>query len=140
MPRLIDAHTIGLEDAQLAIAAAVGKATSIGVGVCIAVVDRAGHLVGYARMDGAPVLTGQLAQDKAYTAACFGVPTHQWWEMIRDDQALVHGITKVDRLIIFGGGIPLEHEGAVVGGIGVSGKSSADQDRAIAEAGAQAWS
>jgi uncharacterized protein GlcG (DUF336 family) len=139
-PRVIDASTIGLEAAQLAIAGAIEKAKSLDFYVCIAVVDRSGQLLAFARMDGAPLLTGQIAQDKAYTAAAFGVPTHQLWESIRDEPALVHGVVKADRMIIFGGGVLLVNEGEVVGAIGVSGKTSPGQDQEIAEAGAQAWS
>ncbi len=89
-------------------------------------------------MDGAPRLTAQIAADKAWTVASFnGLPTHDWWPMIEHDPALVHGITQTPRLVVFGGGVALRVEGRVVGAIGVSGGSSAD-DRAVAEAGAAA--
>jgi len=113
------------------------EANSLGVPVCIAVSDRAGHLVAYARMDGAPLLSGEIAQDKAYTVAAFGLPTHEWFELIKDELSLLHGIVKTDRLIIFGGGVPIRADNDLVGAVGVSG-GSADQDRRIAEAGAAA--
>jgi uncharacterized protein GlcG (DUF336 family) len=99
------------------------------------VADAAGELKAYARMDGAPLLSVRIAQDKAWTAAAFGLPTDAWWNLVKDEPPLLHGIVKTDRLIIFGGGLPLIVEGRVVGGIGVSG-GSAEQDRAIAAAGA----
>jgi uncharacterized protein GlcG (DUF336 family) len=107
------------------------------VPVAIAVVDRAGNLVVYGRMDGAPLLSGQIAQDKAYTVAAFGLPTHEWFEMIKDDPALLHGIVKTERLIVFGGGVPILADAELVGAVGVSGGSAA-QDRQIAEAAAGA--
>jgi NAD(P)-dependent dehydrogenase (short-subunit alcohol dehydrogenase family)/uncharacterized protein GlcG (DUF336 family) len=138
MKSLIEARTIGLDAGRQAVAAAVNNATSIGVSVSVAVVDRAGHLVTYDRMDGAPLLTGQLAQDKAYTVAAFGLPTHAWWDMIRDEPSLLHGVIKTDRLIVYGGGLPITHDGELVGAIGVSG-GTPEQDKTIAEAGARVF-
>jgi uncharacterized protein GlcG (DUF336 family) len=89
-------------------------------------------------MDGAPLLSAQIAQDKAYTVAAFGgVPTHEWWNMIQDEPPVLHGIVKTDRLVVFGGGVPLLVDGALIGAAGASG-GSAEQDRAVAEAGAHA--
>jgi glc operon protein GlcG len=137
MTDLIDARTIGYSAASRALDAAMRAANSLGVPVCIAVSDRAGHLVVYARMDGAPLLSGEIAQDKAYTVAAFGLPTHEWFDLIKDELSLLHGIVKTDRLIVFGGGVPIHADGDLVGAVGVSG-GSADQDRQIAEAGATA--
>jgi glc operon protein GlcG len=137
MTDLIDARTIGYSAANRALDAAMRAANSLGVPVCIAVSDRAGHLVVYARMDGAPLLSGEIAQDKAYTVAAFGLPTHEWFDLIKDELSLLHGIVKTDRLIVFGGGVPIHADGDLVGAVGVSG-GSADQDRQIAEAGAAA--
>jgi len=131
-------RTITFEAARLVLGAAVDHARSLGVPVCVAVTDRSGHLVAFGRMDGAPLLSAQIAQDKAYTVAAFGgVATHEWWPMIEEEPSLRHGIVKTDRLIVFGGGVPLQADGALVGAVGVSG-GSAEQDRATAEAGARA--
>lgn len=135
MADLIEARTISFAAANRVLDAAVQEAEKLQVRFCIAVVDSAGNLLAYGRMDGAPLLSGQLAQDKAYTVAAFGLPTHAWFEMIRDEPALLHGIVKTDRLIVFGGGIPIRVDGELVGAVGVSGGSS-DQDRQVAEAAA----
>ena len=129
--------SVSLDGGQRALAAAVREATSIGVPSCVAVADQAGHLLSFARMDGAPLLSSQIAQDKAYTVAAFGLATHDWWELLEGEPALLHGIIKTDRLIVFGGGVPIIVEGRLVGAIGVSG-GSAEQDRTVAEAGAAA--
>ncbi len=106
--------------------------------MCIAVTDGGGHLLAMVRMDRAPLLCIQIAQDKAYSVASFGgLPTSDWWRMLESEPALLHGIVKTDRLIIFGGGVPLVADGRTVGAIGVSG-GSAEQDVRIAEAGAAA--
>ncbi|HWP63083.1 MAG TPA: heme-binding protein, partial [Candidatus Binatia bacterium] len=111
--------TISLAAAERAVRAAVERATELGVAVVVAVADAAGELKAYARMDGAPLLSVRIAQDKAWTAAAFGLPTDAWWGLVKDEPPLLHGIVKTDRLIIFAGGLPLVVEGRVVGGIGV---------------------
>jgi glc operon protein GlcG len=132
------APSVTLAAAQRAVAAALDQAEKLSVDVCIAATDRAGHLLAFARMDGAPILCTQIAQDKAYSVAAFGgLPTGEWWRLLESEPALLHGITKTERLVVFGGGVPLVAEGRTVGGIGVSGGSS-EQDVRIAEAGATA--
>ncbi|MEB3022105.1 GlcG/HbpS family heme-binding protein [[Mycobacterium] crassicus] len=129
-------RNINFAGAHRALSAALQEASTLQVAFCIAVVDRAGNLVVYGRMDGAALLSGQIAQDKAYTVCAFnGLPTHEWFEMIKDEPALLHGIVKTDRLIVFGGGIPIRVGGELVGAVGVSG-GTADQDRQVAEAAA----
>lgn len=132
----IMAPTVTLTAAQRAVDAAVVEAERLAVDVCVAASDSAGHLLAFARMDRAPLLCIQIAQDKAFSVASFGgLPTGEWWRLLESEPALLHGIVKTDRLVVFGGGVPLVSEGRTVGGIGVSGGSS-EQDVRIAEAGA----
>ena len=113
--------SIDLATAQRAIAAAAKKASELGLKMCIAVSDESGDIKAFERMDGAPKLSIQIAEDKAFTAASYSMPTHVWYEFIKDDPPLLHGITHTPRLIIYGGGFPIVLEGEVVGAIGVSG-------------------
>ena len=132
--------SISTEAAHQAIAAAEAKASEIGTPMDIAIVDDSGVLKAFSRMDGAPLLSIQIAQDKAYTAAGFGMPTHGWHDFIKDDAPLADGApTGIDRLVIFGGGYPITVDGQVVGAIGVSGGDSV-QDQRAAEAGVAAFS
>ena len=136
----IMAPTVRLAAAQRAVSAAVEEAERLSVDVCIAAADSAGHLLAFARMDRAPLLCVQLAQDKAFSVSSFGgLPTGEWWRLLESEPALLHGIVKTDRLVVFGGGVPLVSDGRTVGAIGVSGGSS-EQDVRIAEAGAAAVS
>jgi uncharacterized protein GlcG (DUF336 family) len=121
------------------IRAAEAKAAQIGVPMVIAVTDESGVLKAFSRMDGAPLLSVDLAKDKAYTAAAYGIATHAWHDFIKSDPPLLHGIVKTPRLIVFGGGYPIEVEGAVVGAIGVSG-GHYEQDMEVAKAGLSALS
>jgi len=132
-------RTLTLDGALEAMRASREKATALGVPVCLAVVDQAGVLLAFERLDGAPALSIQLAQDKAYTVAAFGLPTREWYPLIADEPALLHGIVKADRLMIFGGGAPVTVGGQVVGAVGASG-GSAEQDDLIASVGAAAVS
>lgn len=127
-------ETLTADAAGRVVAAAAERAVALGVPVCIAVTDQAGHLMAYLRMDRAPLLSERLAIDKAWTVAAFGLPTHAWYDLIKDEPALLHGIVKTERLVVFGGGVPLTQGEQLVGAVGVSG-GSADQDREIAEAG-----
>ena len=129
--------SIDIGTAEKAIGAAAKKAAELGLKMCIAVSDEAGDLKAFRRMDGAPKLSIQIAEDKAFTSASYGLPTHVWYEFIKDDPPLLHGITHTPRLIVFGGGFPITLEGEVVGAIGISG-GHYKQDMECARAALQA--
>jgi uncharacterized protein GlcG (DUF336 family) len=126
--------SISAEAARRIIATGEEKARKMNLSVSLAVYDADGTLKAFSRMDGAPLLSVQWSQDKAYTAASSGRPTHEWWDLVKDDEVLLHGIIKTDRLIVFGGGYPITiAAGVVVGGIGVSG-GHYEEDMLVAEA------
>jgi uncharacterized protein GlcG (DUF336 family) len=140
MATTVTKRSISAAAAAKAIRAAEAKAKEIGVPMCIAICDESGVLKAFTRMDGAALLSIQIAQDKAYTAVGFGMPSDQWYPFIKDDGPLALGIPKVDRLIIFGGGYPIRVNGAdgpIVGAIGVSG-GHYTQDMDVAKAGLEA--
>jgi uncharacterized protein GlcG (DUF336 family) len=125
--------TISVESAEEMIAAAAVKAEEIGKPMVISIVDPGGDLIALRRMDGAPLLSLGLSQDKAYTAVSFGLPSHQWFDFIKEDDPLRIGIVHTPRLVVFGGGYPILDGDALVGGIGVSGGHYSD-DMQVAEA------
>jgi uncharacterized protein GlcG (DUF336 family) len=128
-------QSVSTDLARRMIVAAEEKARSLGVPMNIAVVDESGILKAFSRMDGAALLSVQIAQDKAYTAVGFGMPTHGWHDFIKDDPPLAAGAPAgIDRLVIFGGGYPITIGGSVIGAIGVSG-GHYTQDQEVAEAG-----
>jgi uncharacterized protein GlcG (DUF336 family) len=132
--RTFQKASVTLAAAARIVAAAEAKAREMKIPMCIAVVDSDGTLKAFNRMDGAALLSVQIAQDKAYTAIAFGMATHEWFDFIKEDAPLLHGIVKTDRLIVFGGGYPLKLDGAVIGGIGVSG-GHYTHDMEVAQAG-----
>jgi len=126
------------EAAERIIKAAEAKAQEMGKPMTIAVCDEDGVLKAFRRMDGAALLSVQIAQDKAYTAISFGgMATHEWFDFIKNDLPLLHGIVKTDRLIVFGGGYAIKTEAGIIGGIGVSGGHYTD-DMKVAQAGLEA--
>ncbi len=127
--------SVSSELAHRIIAAAEAKASEIGVPMVIAVCDESGVLKALSRMDGAALLSVQVAQDKAYTAVGFGMPTEGWHDFIKDDPPLAAGaVGGIDRLVIFGGGYPIKLGDTIIGGIGVSG-GHYSQDMEVAQAG-----
>lgn len=121
----------------MACLAAIAHAESLGIRINVAVTDASGTLAGFLRMPSAFLHSIDIAIDKAYTAASFGFPTSQWPELLAGDEALRLGIVHRPRLVVFGGGLPAKENGALIGGIGVSG-GSAEQDEACARAGLEA--
>jgi glc operon protein GlcG len=131
-------RSIGIAAAQRIVDAAFREAETIGIRVAVSVVDESGLLKAFARQDGAALVNTQSSQDKAYTAVGFGLPSHAWYPMIKDDPALLHGVPgALGRILIFGGGIPIKVDGHLVGAVGVGGGTH-EQDRQVAEAAVRA--
>ena len=121
--------------AQQAAAAGLAKCEEGGYNVSVAVADRGGNLKVLLRGDGAGPHTTDSSFRKAYTAASLRRSTLHLAELI----AKVPGIQALrdmnDRILILGGGLPIELEGEVVGGIGVGGAPGGHLDEACAAAG-----
>src|ERR687885_1990143 len=101
-------HSVSSELAHRLIEAAERHANQMGHAFVIAILDESGVLKAFSRMDGAPLLSVQVAQDKAYTAAGFGLSTDGWHDFIKDDPPLATGaVGGIDRLVVFGGGYPI---------------------------------
>lgn len=134
----VDARVIDWPAAVRATQAAAQAAEQLGVRVNVAVVDAAGLLAAFVRMPGAPLHSIDIAIDKAYTAASFGLPTGAWHDALAGHSAAVQqGLVLRARFVAFGGGLPIVESGRVIGGIGVSGGSEA-QDETCAHAGLNA--
>ncbi len=128
---------IDLDHARRAIVAARDQASELGIEVVVAVVDPAGLVVSLDRMAGAPLLSYDLAVDKAWTAVGLRTPTQAVWDGIADSPDLVAGLAGRGRTSLLGGGIPIVWNETVVGAIGVSGGTAA-QDVICAESGVKA--
>ncbi len=121
--------------ANKAAAAAQEKCKQDGYRVSVAVVDRAGVLKVLMRGDGAGPHTTNSSSKKAYTAASLRRPTSEMAELVAKTPAL-QGLRDIDdKVLILGGGLPIEIGGEVVGAIGVGGAPGGHLDDACAQAG-----
>ena len=127
MTNVVEKHSISSELAQRMVDEAVAKARTIGVSENVAVLDDGGNLKAFHRMDGAPILSIEIAQNKAYTAL-FGVPTQDFFDFIQRDPSLLAGIPTLARVAAYGGGLPITVDGDLVGAIGVSGAPTVQND------------
>jgi len=126
-----------LEGARNALAAASAFARSrAGTGV-IAVVDEGGNLMALERLDGTFAAGANISIGKARTAVLFRKPTRVFEDIIKNGRTAMAALTDFTPLQ---GGVPIQVDGEVVGGIGVSGAASAAEDEEIALAGAAAVS
>jgi uncharacterized protein GlcG (DUF336 family) len=120
-----------LEDCKKISAASEAEALRNNWNVCIAIVDDGGHLLHLVRMDGATPANSRIAVEKGRTAAESRRSTAMWEERIkagRNSMLRMPGITPVQ------GGLPIVVDGACIGGVGVSGVQSHEDER-IAKAG-----
>ena len=97
MANVVKKHMISSELAQKMVAEAVAKARKIGITENVAILDDGGNLKAFIRMDGAPILSIEIAQNKAYTAL-FGVSTQDFFNFIQSDPSLLAGIPSLARV------------------------------------------
>jgi uncharacterized protein GlcG (DUF336 family) len=131
--------TLSCVAARQIVDAALAEASRQGLCVAISVVDVQGNTLSSARMEAAtpPILT--FAEDKAYTAATMRRTTAAFAERMASSPSLALGLSTRARLLPWGGGLPIVHDGKVIGGIGVSGAKDVEDvacaQTALAEAG-----
>jgi uncharacterized protein GlcG (DUF336 family) len=117
-------------DVTKMLAACIAEAEKNKWNVSIAIVDDAGLLLGFARMDGAAAISAKVAPGKAECSALTRQPSRYWEERIKERPAFV----RFPAGLPLQGALPIIHNGDCLGGIGVSGVQSA-QDEQIAQAG-----
>jgi len=131
--QLSDTKLLTLDATKSALAAAEAEARKNGWAVSIAVVDAHGELLGFSRMDGASLLSVEISQRKAATSARGRRPSKDFADRITQGNLATLALP----VIPLEGGMPIVVNGILVGGIGVSGATSA-QDAQCAAAGAAA--
>jgi len=127
MVNVVKKYSVSSELAQKMVNAAVAKARELGVTENVAILDEGGNLKAFSRMDGTPIPTIEMAQNKAYTAL-LGVSTQDFFNFIQDDPSLLAGIPTLARMAAWGGGFPIEVDGEIVGAVGVSGAPTVQND------------
>ena len=130
---------LDIEDANRLIAGARAKSIEIGVPMCVAITDESGNLIAFERMNGGKITSINLAIDKSFTAVGIQKGTDALGEVNQPGMP-AHGISSTlgGRMVTIAGGLPVTYEGQVVGGVGVSSGSPA-QDYEVALAGVLAF-
>jgi glc operon protein GlcG len=126
-------HTLTLEGAKQAADVAMKFAKDNGAAPSIAVVDDGGHLLYFARSETSFAAGANVSIGKARTSAIFKKPTKDFEDTINKGRFTMTALPDFTPLQ---GGVPIVHEGHVIGAIGVSGAKSAMQDEDVAKAGA----
>ena len=132
-PLLVNIKRLSLESALRIAQAALKECRKAGVQVSITVLDRSGDEQVVLRDVLASNITLEISKKKAYTAIVFNQPSSAMHKQFPD-----YSIPKIDRILIEGGGMPINAGGKILGGVGVSGAPSPKQDEACAKAGVEA--
>jgi uncharacterized protein GlcG (DUF336 family)/quercetin dioxygenase-like cupin family protein len=134
--QVTDKKALTLDGARRIIAAAAAEAKRADApGAVIAVVDDGGNLMALERLDNTFAAGANISIGKARTAVLFKKPTKVFEDIIgkgRTSMVALHDFTPLQ------GGVPIMHDGQILGGVGVSGAASAQQDEQVALAGAEA--
>ena len=126
--------SIDIVNAKKVAAAAVAEAKKNNWNMAVAVVDPAGNLVYFEKMDGTQIGSVIVAQDKARSAALFKRPTKAFQDGVAGGGAGLR-LLRLEGAVPVEGGVPLISAGKIVGAVGLSGGAS-DQDAQCAQAGA----
>ena len=135
-----DKKTLTLQGAERVIAAAKVEAQKLKApGGVVAVVDDGGNLMALERLDGTFSAGANISIGKAKTAVMFKKPTRFFEELINSSGKGRTVMTALENFTPLIGGMPITVDGQIVGGVGVSGAASADQDEQLAIAGSKAF-
>jgi len=135
---MIEGKSLGLEEAQRIVDAMLeySSETKPGRPMSHAVVDSAGILIYFARMDGASAITRRMAENKAYTAIMWKRDTREVAELLKDRGRDIVFFGEPDRQAAVPGGVPIKlSDGSMAGAVGSSGRL-ADEDEEVALVGA----
>jgi len=125
---------LSIDEARVLIEGARDKSHEIGIPMCIAVADESGYLIAFERMDGGKVSSISIAVDKAFTAAVARKGTHVYNQLCVPGEPTFGIHTSNDgHFCVIGGGLPVYDGEVIVGGIGISSGTAAE-DLIVAEA------
>lgn len=133
MARLGGAASMDLARAKKLIAAVEQRALETGKQAVIAVVNAAGNPVAVHVMDGAYLVSYEVAVKKAYTAVAVKMPTMELYKLVQPGGTF-YGLQSLEGMVTFGGGVPITVGGVIVGGLGVSG-GTGEEDHALCQYG-----
>ncbi len=127
-----------LDEALALCTNARAAADDVGVPMSVAVMDPGGHPLALARMDGAPWVSADVAQGKAWTAAAYGTPSHAQKEKMEPMPNFATAVTAMThgRFTPQTGAVPVYRDGTLLGAVGASG-GTGQQDEEVCVAAVQ---
>jgi uncharacterized protein GlcG (DUF336 family) len=128
---LIEGRRISLDVALALLSRVREEAHSRDLSLAVAVVDEGGHVVASERMDGAALGAMQLAVGKAYTSVLWGAPTRDFMQSTQPGGDDWGWNTTDPRIVVYAGGLPLHVQGELVGGVGASGGTAAEDEDCV---------
>jgi len=131
---LISRRHLSLDLALALLARVRDEAASRELSLATAVVDGSGQVLASQRMDGTALGAMQLAVGKAFTAASWATPTGEFTQSTQPGGDDWGWNTTDPRIVVYAGGIPLLVDGELVGGLGASGGTAADDEECVAAA------
>jgi glc operon protein GlcG len=141
MADTLEQRTLSFSGARHVLDTAIAEAERSGLHVSVAVLGRDGQLKAFGSMDGASLLSTETARKKAITVLKVGRSTDAFAAELKAEMEaepeLFHGMLAMEGIATFGGGVPIEVDGQLVGAVAVSGATSA-QDEEIARKAAGA--
>ncbi len=122
MRNIFNKSSITIELCNKMIEKAFGKAKEFKMNISLTIVDESGLTKAFSRMDNAPIASIDTSRKKAITAIGMGAPSGEtWYNYIKGDPILLHGIQNVTDFILLGGGSPIVIDKSIIGAIGISG-------------------
>lgn len=129
---MIISHNLDSDTAATLCSNACQFARQQDLNICVWVLDSAGNALAMQRCNDAPLASTDIARNKAWTAVSFKFPTDQWQSRLEQQPHLLAALNNQPGLALFGGGLPIFRDQQLLGAIGVSGASEA-QDIECAE-------
>ena len=130
---IIEQHSLDTDTAAALCKAAYQYAARQDLKICCWVLDPHGNPLAMQRHNQAALASTEIARKKAWTAVSFKIPTDQWEQRLAGKEHLLNNLMQQDGIAMFGGGFPIIISDQLVGAIGISGASEA-QDMEVAQA------
>ncbi|MFC7531101.1 heme-binding protein [Actinoplanes sp. GCM10030250] len=125
-----------LSEAEAILAGTLRRGEQLGKALSVAIVDAGGHLISAKRSDGARALTPSIAIAKAYSAAIMERPTNMLRDWAQSNPGFFAQLSEMAAhpIVATEGGVTIKRNGEILGGLGVSGGTPAEDQQACEEA------
>lgn len=126
MNSIIQSSELSYQAAMTLAAQVADYAQAENLHICICILCPKGSVLVNLNMNKAPLHSAKIAQDKAYTSASFGLPSHHWKQKLANKPDTLNALSLQPNFTPLGGGFPLIYQHQLIAAIGVSGASEAE--------------